>query len=322
MTNNITIGNFKPFKCSSCTWRRSFDNYCDSATITLPAIAMLKAIKENTSYSKIQTGSVFTLGMPVTIEAGYDGKNYKRFEGFIAKIILSSPLVIECEGYSYLLQKKNINKQFVNTTLKGMLQYLTEGTAIVLSKHIPDVKLKEVIFRNITAIQALDWIKTNMLMTVYFNFNELYAGLRYTKTTGSVINHRLNWNVVNDKELSFNVEPPATVQYQFGQRAETGEKKRTRIVGKEGVKELRVQGYDVTSEFAKSNLKDKQRFEDNKTLRGKITTFLFPFNNINDVSNISCGMYPEKKGKYIIESIEGSFSASGGRETIGLDIQV
>jgi hypothetical protein len=283
---------------------------------------MLKSNSTN-AYSKIQTQSVFKLGMPVTIEAGYDGKNTLRFKGFITKISLSSPLVIECEGYSYQLQKKMINKQFVGSNLKSILQYLVQGTDIVLSNAIPNVPLHEVTFKNITAIQALEWIKTNMAMTIYFNFNELYAGLRYTAGTGKVINHRLNWNVANDKDLAFEVTPATKVNYQFVQRTKTGERKHAnKMVGTDGVKHIRLKAIDVTSEFARRSLADKQRYEDNKALRGKLTTFLHPYNNLNDVSNISDGMYAEKKGRYIIESIEGSFGSSGGRETIGLDVQL
>src|SRR5882762_1162378 len=99
MTCDIYIGKFKPVKPNAVKWARSVDNYSDSATIKLPAISMLK--REGDFYERVQTGLQFKEGMPVTINAGYNGRNDTRYRGFIRRINFTVPLELECEGYSY-----------------------------------------------------------------------------------------------------------------------------------------------------------------------------------------------------------------------------
>jgi hypothetical protein len=321
MTNDITIGGFKPFKCSACTWKRSKSNYCDSATIIVPAISMLKS-KDSNTYSRVQTGSQFKIGMPVTISCGYDGKNKIRFKGFIKKISLQSPLLIECEGYSYQLQLKRSSHNYTNISLRKILEDVVTGTDIKLSNSIPDVPVKETEFKNCTGIEILEYIKTKMLQTVYFEFDTLYVGLRYTEGFGKVVNHRLNWNTVDDKGLVFDVRPPAQVNYVLQQRKQTGEKHHVRTLQAGDEKIVKMFGIDATSEHAKKIRDDLQKYNDNKAFSGKLVGFLEPMVTLNDISSISDSKYQDKAGRYVIEAIEGSFNNSGGRQNMEIGIKV
>src|SRR3954464_2289771 len=98
MTSEIKVKGFKNIiKPNSIKWKRSITDYSDTATITLPTIAMLKS-NGGEDYKQVETGLQFREGMEVLIKCGYDGKNQTRFKGFIRRINPKSPLELECEG--------------------------------------------------------------------------------------------------------------------------------------------------------------------------------------------------------------------------------
>ncbi|BAV09398.1 hypothetical protein SAMN05421788_101834 [Filimonas lacunae] len=326
MTNSITIGGFKPFKCTSATWSRSMDNYADSAKIKLPALCRLVKTGDQYEIPEMSTNQVLKSGMPVTISCGYNGLDKVRFKGFIKQINFSVPLEIECEGYSFLLQmdKKIMKHNYVKTTVKKILQDLVADTSIKLSPLVPDIPVSKAELANKSGVQVLEWLKTNMLLTVYFNFDELYVGLRYVDMKRSTtVKHKLGWNVIKDNQLTFNSDKTDTqVNISLKARQPDGVKKEWTDTGTGNKKVLTIQGIDLDSSFLQKLRDDRQLQENQKGYGGKITGFLEPACDLNTVSAISDPRYIERAGNYVIESIEGSFDASGGRQHIGIGIKI
>ena len=317
MSNSVEIGNFKPVKASSLTWKRSIDNYSDSALIRLPAICKLKSTGER--YKYVETGQQFKEGMKVKIYAGYDGRNDLRFMGFVKRINFTIPLEIECEGYAYQLRKKlGIKKSFKSgTKLKDILAYLVEDTDIKLSNQIPDVTVESAIkFDNASGIQALELIKEKLLQTVYFNYDTLYVGLRETETKGN-INFRLGWNVIKDNDLKFSANKEfAEVKIVLRSRKKDGtfrdaihDSKFTNTK----VKQIRVQ---LSQEYMDKMAADYKKTLTNKGYEGMITGFLIPYAEPGMAAVITDQRYTERNGTYFIEAVDGSFSTGGGRQKI------
>ncbi len=314
MTCDIKIGNFKPVKASAFDWDRSVDNFSDSAFVKLPTISMLK--KEGDTYERVQTGLQFKEGMNVNINAGYDGLNDLRFKGFVKRINFSTPLEVECEGYSYQLRKKlDFSKTYKNTTIRNILLDVIQGTDITLSDKIPNVPIEKATFQNVTALQVLEWMKDKCLLTVYFIFNELYVGLQQLEATQAV-RFRLGWNVVKDSELKFNADKEfADVRIMVGSRTKTGE----RAKGFVGKKDGQVKKYRslINDPEALKRIADQKRMElVNRGYEGSITAFLKPFVEPGMAVEIDDTRYPERKGKYFVTGVKGSFSTSGGRQKI------
>ncbi|GGH78133.1 hypothetical protein GCM10011379_45550 [Filimonas zeae] len=325
MTNNITIGDFKPFKCTSVSWNRSIDNYADSAKITMPGVGRLK--KGGDQYGlPVSSGMLFKKGMPVEIACGYNGNNSVRFKGFVKKINYSIPLEIECEGYSYQLQadKKTLKKNYEHTTVRKILEDVVAGTGVKLSAQIPHIPVIKAPMAGLSGVKVLEWLKENMLLTAYFNFDELYVGLRYVdvKRSQEVV-HRLGWNVIKDKELDFDESKSDTkVNITLEVRKSTGVKKKVEAPAEGGKKSFVVVGVDPESDFLKKLHKDIQTKEYHKGYSGKLTCFLDPVCDLNMVSVIRDARYIERAGKYVIESVEGSFSSSGGRQKVGVGVKL
>lgn len=317
MTCDITIGSFKPIKPNGVTWKKSIDTFSDTAVVKLPAIARLKTTGD--SYDNVQTGLQFKEGMPVTINAGYDGKNKERFKGFVRRINFSVPLEIECEGYSYLLRQiKDYSKSYRTTTVKQLLKDLVQGTVIKISDKIPEIPLEKIVFKNASGIDVLDYLKKKCLLSVYFNGNILYAGLAETEPKATV-KFTLGWNVIKDNELKFEAKKEnAEVKIKLQKSQMNGFKKTAEHGPKDGnVKVIRVRHIDDQKTLNAMAEAQKNKLV-NVGYEGKILAFLEPIVEPGNAAFISDEKYPERTGLYFIDSVEGSFNTSGGRQKIGI----
>lgn len=317
MTAEIKIGSFKAFSPNAVNWTRSIDSYTDHALIKVPAIARMK--RDGDTYDYVQSGLQFKEGMKVEVLCGYDGKNVTRFKGFLKRVNFSIPLEIECEGYSYQLRKKEgYTASYGSTSVKAILEDLVAGTDIVLSDAIPDVPLKNIYFKNVKGTDVLEYLKDKCLLTIYFNFNVLYAGLKMTEVK-TTVKHRLNWNTVKDNELKFDSgRELATVNIQVEKRDKSGHKVKAKDGVKDGsVKVLKVRHINDVALLKKIAEEERQRLL-HKGYEGSITGFLFPYAEPGMASQIDDLRYPERTGKYFIEKVDGSFSSSGGRQKIGI----
>lgn len=317
MTAKCDVGPYKPFSPSSLTWKRTIDNYSDSAVIRIPAICHLG---KDRNYNLVDTAKQFEEGMKVQINAGYDNKNDLRFIGFIKRINYTIPLELECEGYAYILrQKLNINLSFrAGTNLKIILMVLTRGTEIKLSNQIPDVTMDSAIrFENASGIQCLDLLKEKFGLTVYFNWDVLYVGLRETEVKDEV-KFSLGWNVIKDNELKLSVKK------EFSQVKIVIKSRNADGTFREAVHDSKFTSTKVKQ--IKGRLPqwflDKMAADEKKKLvnlgyEGMITAFLIPYAEPGMAAVIDDKRYPERKGTYFIEAVDGEFSASsGGRQKI------
>lgn len=317
MTHDIVVTGVnrnQPFKASSMKWSRSVENISDSAMIKVPAITTLR--KEGDTYAQVQTGLQFKEGMPVQFSAGYDGINTLRFKGFIRRINFSVPCEIECEGYSYLLRKKlDFSKSYKNTTVRKILIDLTEGTDIVLSDEIPNIPLEKATFQNVTGIQVLQWLKEKCLLTVYFNYEQLYVGLQQLDLK-ETISYRLGWNVVKDNDLKFNDQKEfADVRIEVGTRKKNGEKEKAFVGKKDG--QLKKFKSIIKDKALLAKIAEAKKNEIvNRGYEGSITAFLAPYIEPGMAAFIDDTKYPDRKGKYFVTGVDGEFSKSGGRQKI------
>jgi len=322
MTHYVKVEGYKAFGCHSMEWKRHLDNYADSAKFTVPAVCRMAGAPE-TYEAPVATGLKFREGAKVELACGYDGNNVTRFKGFIKRINFKVPLEVECEGYSYQLRKKRMpNKNYKQTPLRTILEDIVKGTDIKLSDKIPSVKIS-VNFIDCNGLECLDWLKDKVLLTAYFNFDELYVGLRYLNRYGKTVKHRLDWNVIKDDELLFetnkegaDVKIHLLVPDRKKGKTGIGNNKYSRT------KQLRVNGVEQGDGFLAQLQDDLQKKQNLQGYSGRITAFLEPLAEPNMVSQIIDKKYAERNGKYVIEGVDGSFGRSGGRQKIQIGIGV
>lgn len=317
LTSSITIGNYKNIKPNKVTWKTDVGNFVDTCTITLPRRTHM--INENPDKTLDLEGRKiyqFKEGDKVEVLLGYNNKNEKRFSGFIRRVKMGIPVELECEGYASQLYDIIFNKTYSIVTVKQLLKDLTAGTEIKLSNEIPEIPLKNIRFKNATGIQVLEYLKKEVSLAVYFNFDELFVGTVFGKVQKR-INVKIGWNTVKDDFQKRKVDKNLKIVVR--EKNAKGEVKRTKSDLKkyDNEKDVKIKA-DIPANFLKEIVNMLQTQEDYKGYEGNIQLFLVPYANKGMVIELNGGMYPEKTGDYFIQSVQGEFGMSGGRQTVQL----
>lgn len=309
------------FKPSSLNWKVSVDNLCDTASLTIPTLCRLKdkfKHYENVS-ERSSTAESFNVGDRIEIYAGYDGKNDLQFKGFITRINFTTPLNVDCEGYSYQLRKQIINKSFGKTTVNDVLKYLIQDTDIKLSAKMPKrIDFEPHPFNNKNGIQVIEFLKEKYFLSCFFEYDNLFIGHLAAYKSVSV-KHRLDWNVVNSPELLFSTYTGSIVLIQGESQKADGTKlkiKATNNPNPGAIKKIKLLTKTVSDmQLAVNAAQDKVN---QKGFSGSITTFLKPFVRPGMTTVITDEKHKERQGSYFVESVEGSFGTDGGRQKIGI----
>lgn len=320
MTSDITIGKLKQVKAAKITWKTDVNSFVDTCTIELPRIKYLVTTKSSTEDKNevnYRKEYIVKENDKVEILLGYDGRNTRRFLGFVKRVVQGIPVKVECEGYAYLLYDVIFNKSYSSTTAKQILTDLCAGTDIVLSNEIPLVPLQKVRFKNATGIQVLEWLKNECKLAVYFNFNELYVGTLFGKVQRTV-KLRIGWNTIKDDDFKQR-EVDKNVKINIREKNVKGEVKRTPsdIQKYSNQKDVKVRA-GIPADLLKQIANRLQTKSNYNGYQGDIELFLEPHFNKGFVASIEGFKYPEKSGNYFVEALKGSFSKSGGRQTITL----
>lgn len=289
----------------------------ESCVITLPRIQYLKNSLDKTQDSSVGNSVVFNEGDKVIVKLGYNGKNTRRFEGFIKRINKNERLELECEGYNYQLPK-SFSKSYANTTVKELLNDLIKGTDIKIDSNSVDAKLTNVRFKNSTGMKVLEWLQKEIHLAVYFYFDTLYVGTLYGRKRGRK-KLRIGWNVVDEKDFKQR-RTDENVLIQLVDKDSKGTVKRTKSDEKKysQTKEVKIRsGLDAALKKAIAN--DLQSRENYRGYEGSLLCFLVPDIEKSDVVEIIDKRFPERSGDFFAETIEGSFDSNGGRQKVTLN---
>ena len=321
----IIIGNYELSAVTDVKIKRSIYSFVDTAVITLPTSARLQNEATNVPRS-VLTATTFQEGDEVEIWLGYDNNLQREFKGFIKRVNAATPCEIECEGYSWQLRRKNIlwaTEKGKVTKLKELLGTLIKGTDIKLSDSIPDMDVQQFSEGNISGTQALDWIKNNLFLTVYFAEDQLYAGLAFIQQPDSAhAIYKIGVNMVKDDQLKFRNAEDAKILV----KAISFDKLNKAVVGQAGdnsgaIRTIFAQNSKTKKELdelAESNI-SKLRYNG---YEGKLTGFLEPFALPGYRAILQDDSYAQREGTYLIESTEVRFGTGGGRRTCGIGVKI
>ncbi|WP_343671820.1 hypothetical protein [Chitinophaga sp.] len=338
----IKIGSYTFYSVKEVKVKRSLHSFIDTATITIPASAVLRYTGKLPTKSVVNSADQFAEGNKVEIWLGYDDDRKLEFEGFVKRINAATPCVIECEGYSWQLQQKGVLDSQKSISLKKLLTKITAGTDILLSNEIPDLNLNQAYFSGMTGTDILDWLKKNLYLNVYFEGKLLYAGFDHIKNpqagvyargrkAGDALTYekvkddasfQIGYTVIKDSELKFRKASDAHILV----KAIYIDKKNKAHTAEAGDKN----GAETTihiSHFEDENALKQAAQNKLKTLKydgyeGKLTAFLQPFAFPGCKAAISDTKFPIRNGTYRIESTEVTFGASGGRRLAEIGLKI
>jgi hypothetical protein len=321
----LVIGDYKLFAVTDVKIKRSIYSFVDTAVITLPTSARLQSEATNVPTS-VSTAATFQEGDQVEIWLGYDNNLQREFKGFVKRVNAATPCEIECEGYSWQLRRQNIlwaTEKDKTIKLKDLLGTLIKGTNITLSNSIPDMDVQQFSEGNISGTDALDWIKKNLFLTVYFAESELYAGLAFIEQPDNAhVKYRIGVNLVKDDQLKFRRAEDVKIQVKaisFNNRNEAIEGKSSDSSG--AIRTIFVQHINTKAELDKiADAKAGELKYDG--YEGKVTGFLEPFALPGYRVILQDPNYSEREGTYLIESTEVRFGTGGGRRTCGVGVKI
>lgn len=349
LNSDIAIGPYVKVRPHEVNVKKSIYEYVDKAVIKLPISARIRnknKTDDDTKIVTVQTAQQFKAGDPVEIKLGYNGSLNTEFTGFVRRINFTSPVEIECEGYSYQLRVKTYQKVFKNAELLDILKYLVEGTDIELDeKNIPGFKIDKLCLTGCNGCQALEEIKkiSKDVVRIFFSGKKLWAGLLYLNATGTADNYptkqtvkyRLGWNVIKDNNLKLRQSDGDVVMVYEGIKKDGGKetaivngkihtqaKKIVQTSGGVGLKKT-VRTTAVTDAATLKNMALAAQYKYNYDgYEGKITAFLQPFCEPAYMAYIEDRKYPERNGLYNVESVEVTYGMRGARRIVGIGIKL
>lgn len=315
LESEITIGGFRFRSVYDVEITKSVDQISDTATVKMPNRFR---VKDNGQWKDTETA--IKVGDPVVIKLGYLSVYFDvEFTGFVRKIKPTTPLEIECEDAIWALRRRNINKAWnTGTTLKEVLQEIVSGSDIVLSPHLPEMKIDKYILKDTNGAQALQAIKQNFAMSVFIDSNGLlYCGLQQADNIDKQVVYDLNYNIVGN-ELEYTEATDRRIKVRYTYLGKDNKRVEVEVGDDDG--ELRSFNTSVVSDPDK--LREMAQAEISKLkydgYDGSITSFLVPVATRGMSAKLIDQEHPQREGVYFIRKVTTSFNTSGARRKVEL----
>jgi len=291
----ITLGNKYLETCHSFEIVKTWKSIGDQAVLKLPGLA-----------KRLET--LVKTGDPVKIKAGYDGQLITEFEGYVDEILPVIPFELRLMDESYFLKRKRINKSWKSISLKALLIELGCEPAA----KIPDITLAPFRLDQVSYYKALEKLKEEYGLTVYFRGKKLFAGLAYTENTAKDrVNYHLQKNVIK-ADLTFKRKEDVRLKINAVSVLRNN-KTIKKSVGDEGGDQVTLHFYNIESESALKALAqealEKMKYEG---YRGGITTFGLPYVEHGWTANLIDELYPERNSRVFVDQVITKVSKSEG----------
>ncbi len=314
----IRIGKFTFKQVHDVKIIKSVDLLSDTAIIKLPASALFENKAEGFEKKKLETE--IKAGDKVAIKLAYkDVFENVEFVGYVAYLKPNIPtLTIECEDVIYKIRKKRINKNFGKTNLKEVLNFIIKDTEVKLAGDIPEVNFDKFLLKDVNGAKALQKIKTEYGLNIFIDDdNNLYAGLRQNKGTGSVVVYDLHKNVIKH-DLRYRSSDDIDLYVKV-----IGVKKdNTKVevfVGDKSGEQRTIHKYNITDKVTLKQIGEAELDSLKFTgYEGKLTSFLVPYANRGMSAKVSDRNFPNRNGLYFIPKVTISFNQSGARRIVEL----
>lgn len=330
LNSEVTIGKLKFSGVNNVVIKRSVFSMVDSAKVIVPSIAKILRNGKADS-SRVVTGTQIKEGDEIEIKLGYNGDLKTEFRGFVKRVNINMPLEIECEGFSWLLRRKEVDIFETSITLKDLLNTITgslESPYKIVVECNAEIRLSNVQLSNINALQALEKIAeyTDDAVSCFFiQPGTLWCGTLYSLyakgegiSEASLVKYRPGYNAPKENTLNLRNIDDNSAEVTYSKKNSAGSvlmataatsKKPKRIH-----KKLLNNIADATS---LKELANEQAYRMSYTgYEGRLTGFLQPYCAPADNAYITDPRYPERDGTYLVETTEVIFGIKGARRIV------
>lgn len=308
LTCDIRIGGKRFTAVNAVTVRRSIYSPGATANVKLPVTAVLR--RADAPATRVETAQAVAVGDPVEIRLGYDGRHRLEFRGYVKRLNLSTPLEVECEDEFWTCRRRNV-KTGGTIALADLLKKcgLEVGYAEALTLRnfaVPDKPVSSVLSK----------LAKEYGLAVFFDLDGRIYACRPERVVGDSVKYELRRNVINDDNLQYLNRSDVKTQI----RAICYKKDGTKVEAKKGVEggtSKTLYFYDVADmkELAVLAQRELDRLTSDG-YDGDITTFLEPYAAPGMLAELVDPLYPDRTGRYYIETVETTFGQQGGRRKV------
>ena len=331
LNSDITIGKFRFSGANKVRISRSVHSIADTASVTLPARA--RVVRNGTAAAnEIVTGTQFKDGDPVLIQLGYNGDLQQEFAGFVKRREMGQPLVVECEGYSWLLKRNKVNISQQSIPIKDYLAAAIAGidATYPIAIHCTiDGTLNNVqeYGTGMDAVSNLQKYTDGCVTCFFIQPSVLWCGLLYTAIAhgndtmklGNV-SYRPGFNVLKDGGLKQRILNDDPVQVRYSKKLSGGGE----VAGTSDAFRQYARTHSKILNQIKSagmlkQLADEKAFKLNYAgYEGTLQTFLVPDVRPGYLAYVQDTDYPERNGNYLVEGVDTQFGMHGARRIVEL----
>ena len=299
MSCYIEIGKYIFRNVNSVRIESSWKELTSRATIKLPNIKRLleKDIKN---------------GDEVLIRLGYNGELKDEFVGYVASVSPKIPLEIMCEDEMWKLKQKTVSHSWRSVKLKDVLKTLVPDATI----ECPDVTLSPFRLDKVTVAMALEKLKDEYMLVVYFRNKKLFVGLAYNEKSLGEVNYHFQKNAMMSS-LVFKKKEDIKIKV----KAISIMPDNTRIeyeAGDPDGGQHTVHFYNHTKAELQALVKEKINRMKFDGYRGSFKAFGIPLPQHGMVANMMDDRYPERAGSFFIDGVTTDYGADGFRREVEL----
>jgi hypothetical protein len=297
----LLIRKFSELKIES-----SWKSLTDMAEITLP-----RNVRDIDRY---HVSDVFHEGDPVRILFGYDGNLVEEFTGYISQVPAGIPLVIKCEDEMYKLKRQSASVSLKNASLKSLLKAIAPDYEIACDET---TTLGSIRYEKQAVSQILEDLKKQGIYT-WFEGKTLHAftlsnsniepvKVVLEKTAGESLNQKAIEEVLVVIRLLRKVGKALKVEW--------GEKASGKHIKRE------YSGISMTENEMLAEAKKIYNQAKQPGLDGDVTLFGIPSVKHGYRIDLKSVLYPEKDGRYFIDSVSKTVGKDGIRQVCKLGMK-
>ena len=290
-----------------------FENRVNSVRITSTWKAISDTAEIKLPYLRGMLDKQINVGDRVVIYLGYNGVLKQEFKGYISVKKPDVPFTLICEDEMWKLKQIKVSPTGWSTI--KLADVITHLAPDVVLTDLPDITLSPWRIENDTrnVAQALDRLRHDFGLAVYFRDGRLYAGLPYYENAGEV-KFRFGVNA-KDRSLEFKREADIKLQVKAISLLPSG-KHINETVGDVGGEQHTLHFYNLTRDELKRQAAEKLPLLRFDGFRGSFLSFGIPQTKHSMVANLEHPRYPEKNGKYFIDTVTTEYNGSVGYKRI------
>lgn len=305
MCSRITIGQYRLDYCHKAEVISSWKTLADTAVVELPNIqgALEKRLKP---------------GQEVIIELGYDKVYTEDFRGYISSVSPKTPLRIECMDEMWKLRQESISQSWRSVKLEDVLRFIAPSAFL---NNVPEVVLAPFRLDGVTRAEALELVKEQYGLAVFFRGPQLYVGLPYmVDDEPQLYRYHAQKNVAEFGSLAYRRADDVKVKVKaISVRPDNS---RVEVETGDADGELHtLHFFNLTKQELERQAKEKMALMKFDGYKGSFTAFGFPNAAHSGVVELTDEKYPDRGGRYYIDEVKVSYGSGGYRREITLGKQ-